>query len=61
MNPYTTFAKPVDVLTNQGWKPFDTIKEASVFIGCSNTHLTVCLRKDKPCNGYQVRLHETNL
>ena len=58
MNPHTTYAVQVDVLTQTGWQTFETIKEAAVYIGVTPSTLTVALRKEKPCKGFHVRRNE---
>ena len=60
MSPVATNTVKVDVLTQSGWKTFDTIKEAAAHIGVSHSCLTVALRKEKPCKGFTVRHHEEN-
>lgn len=58
MNALATYTKAVDVLTTKGWRTFDSIKDAAAFIGCSRSFLSVSLRKDITCKGYQVRTHK---
>ena len=60
MNPFATYTKAVDVLTDKGWMAFESIKDAAAFIGCSRSFLSVSLRKDTPCHGFQVRNHEND-
>ena len=58
MNPFATYTKAVDVLTDNGWKTFESIKEAADYIGCAHGTLSAKLIRDLPCKGYQVRYHE---
>ena len=58
MNPFVTYIKSVDVLTKDGWRTFESIKDAASFIGCAHGTLSAKLIRDLPCKGYQVRYHE---
>ena len=58
MSPFVTYIKAVDVLTDKGWKTFESIKDAADFIGCAHGTLSAKLIRDLPCKGYQVRYHE---
>lgn len=60
MSPFTTYIKAVDVLTKDGWRTFESIKEAANYIGCAHGTLSAKLIRDLPCKGYQVRYHENN-
>lgn len=60
MNAFATYIKAVDVLTDKGWKTFESIKDAAEFIGCAHSTLFVKLIRDLPCKGFQVRYHENN-
>ena len=55
-----TYTKPVDVLTDKGWRPFKSVKDAAEFIGCAHGTLSAKLIRDLPCKGYQVRYHNEN-
>ena len=57
MGKFATYSKAVDVLTSKGWQTFESIKAAAAFIGCSHSFLSVSLRKDIQCRGYQIRHH----
>ena len=53
------YTKPVDVLTDEGWRTLDSIKEAAEFIGVSAYTLSSALFHDEPiCGGRQIRLHQ---
>lgn len=53
------YSKPVDVMTDEGWRTFDSIKEASEFIGVPSCRLSRALFHDDPtCGGRQIRLHQ---
>lgn len=58
MSPLATYIKSVDVLTKDGWRIFESIKEAAAFIGVAHGTLSAKLIRDLPCKGYQVRYHE---
>jgi len=60
MSPFATYIKAVDVLTDKGWKTFESIKDAAAYIGCAHGTLSAKLIRDLPCKGYQVRYHENN-
>ena len=60
MSPFTTYIKAVDVLTDKGWKTFESIKDAAAYIGCAHGTLSAKLIRDLPCHGYQVRYHEND-
>jgi hypothetical protein len=60
MNIFATNPKKVDVLTKNGWKTFDLLKDAAEYIGCAPSMLSAKLIRDLPCKGYQVRYHENN-
>lgn len=60
MSPFATYVKPVDVLTDKGWKTFESIKGAAAFIGCAHGTLSAKLIRDLPCKGFQVRYHNEN-
>lgn len=60
MNIFATNPKKVDVLTKNGWKTFDLIKDAAEYIGCAHSTLSAKLIRDLPCKGYQVRYHNEN-
>lgn len=54
-----TYTKPVDVMTDKGWRTFDSIKAAAEFIGVSQFKLSRALFHDLPtCAGRQIRLHQ---
>lgn len=53
-----TYTKPVDVLTDKGWRMFKSVKDAAEFIGCAHSTLSAKLIRDLPCKGFQVRYHE---
>jgi hypothetical protein len=55
-----TYTKPVDVLTDNGWKTFESLKDAASFIGCAPSSLSAKLIRDLPCKGFQVRHHQNN-
>lgn len=55
-----TYTKPIDVLTDKGWRFFKSVKDAAEFIGCAQGTLSAKLIRDLPCKGYQVRYHENN-
>lgn len=51
--------KPVDVMTDEGWRTFDTMTEAAEFIGVLPYRLSRALFHDDPtCGGRQIRLHQ---
>lgn len=53
------YSKPVDVMTDKGWRTFDSIKEAAEFIRVSQFKLSRALFHDLPtCAGRQIRLHQ---
>lgn len=58
MSPFATYIKAVDVLTDKGWRTFESIKDAANYIGCAHSTLPAKLIRDLPCKGYQVRYHE---
>ena len=58
MSPFATYIKAVDVLTKDGWRTFESIKDAASYIGCAHGTLSAKLIRDLPCKGYQVRYHE---
>ena len=58
MSPFATYIKAVDVLTKDGWRTFESIKDAATYIGCAHGTLSAKLIRDLPCKGYQVRYHE---
>ena len=60
MSPFVTYIKAVDVLTKDGWRTFESIKDAAAYIGCAHGTLSAKLIRDLPCKGYQVRYHENN-
>ena len=60
MNPFQTYIKPVDILTENGWKTFESIKDAAAYIGCAHGTLSAKLIRDLPCKGFQVRYHNEN-
>lgn len=59
MSSGATYHKPVDVMTDEGWHTFDSIKAAAEFIGVSQFKLSRALFHDLPtCAGQQIRLHQ---
>lgn len=58
MNPFATYTKSVDVLTNEGWRTFESVKDAAAFIGCAHGTLSAKLIHDLPCKGFEVRYHQ---
>lgn len=58
MNPFATYIKAVDVLTKDGWKTFESIKDAAAYLGVAHGTLSAKLIRDLPCKGHQVRYHE---
>lgn len=58
MNPFTTYIKAVDVLTDKGWITFESVKDAAAFIGCAHGTLSAKLIHDLPCKGFEVRYHQ---
>lgn len=53
------YMKSVDVMTEEGWRTFESIKEAAEFIGVSQYKLSRALFHDDPtCGGRQIRLHQ---
>jgi len=53
------YMKPVDVMTDEGWRTFDSIKAAAEFMGVSQYKLSRALFHDlTTCGGRQIRPHE---
>lgn len=53
------YMKSVDVMTEEGWRTFESIKEAAEFIGVSQYKLSRALfHDDSTCGGRQIRLHQ---
>lgn len=51
--------KPVDVMTDKGWRTFDSAKEAAEYLCVSAYMLSRALFHDDPiCGGRQIRLHQ---
>lgn len=62
MSPFATNTRKVDVLTENGWRTFQSVTDAAKYIGVATCTLSTKLIKDLPCRGFSVRYHDcTNL
>ena len=59
MSSGATYHKPVDVMTDEGWRTFDSIKEAADFLGVPHCRLSRAIFHDDPtCGGRMIRRHQ---